>query len=255
MSSNLKLISLDLKSEMGFFKKPDINDGIYLTYNMIHKPCLLGLLGAIVGLQGYKYNNQLPSYYEALKHINIGIEPLCSDKGNYSKTILSYNNGTGLASDEGNLIVTEQILLKPQYRCYLLLNLDNDIEKRLFDNVISYQAEFLPYMGKNDFSAWWDNVQQYDFVEFDYSKDFKIESIFAKTDAVKDFVKKINLRSKVSELPFFYFEELPIKFNETLFQYEYANFIYTNVEFKIDINLNKIGKLYTLNSNKVIQLF
>ena len=46
----MKLISIELKSDFGFFKKPDINDSIYLTYNMIHKPALLGLFGAIYGL-------------------------------------------------------------------------------------------------------------------------------------------------------------------------------------------------------------
>ena len=50
-----KLISFDLKAEFGFFKKPDIND-IYLTYNMLHKPALLGILGAVIGLQGYQKN-------------------------------------------------------------------------------------------------------------------------------------------------------------------------------------------------------
>jgi CRISPR-associated protein Cas5h len=51
--ANFKLVSFDLKADFGFFKKPDINDGLYLTYNMLHKPTLLGILGAIVGLQGY----------------------------------------------------------------------------------------------------------------------------------------------------------------------------------------------------------
>ena len=46
----MKLISFDLCADMGFLKKPDINEKIYLTYNMLHKPALLGILGAIIGL-------------------------------------------------------------------------------------------------------------------------------------------------------------------------------------------------------------
>ncbi len=48
-----KLISFDLQGDFGFFRKPDVNDGIQLGYNLIHKPSVLGLLGAIIGLQGY----------------------------------------------------------------------------------------------------------------------------------------------------------------------------------------------------------
>ena len=71
-----KIISFDLNAEFGFFKKPDINDGIYLTYNMLHKPALLGIIGAIIGLKGYERNGVLPEYYNKLKHIKVGIQPL-----------------------------------------------------------------------------------------------------------------------------------------------------------------------------------
>ena len=149
--ANQKLISFDLKAEFGFFKKPDIND-IYLTYNMLHKPVLLGILGAIVGLQGYQKNGVFPQYYERLKHLKIGIKPLNDDKGNFSKNMVKYNNGTGFASNEagGNLIITEQILIKPAYRCYVLLNLENEDEKALYDNIMSYKASFAIH-GKNEF--------------------------------------------------------------------------------------------------------
>ena len=137
MNTNQRLISFDLKAEMGFLKKPDINDGLYLTYNMLHKPALLGILGAIAGMKGYEKNGEFPEYYTKLKHLKIGIQPLDSDKGNFTKEILSYNNSTGFASNEkgGNLIITEQILLKPSYRCFLLLNIDNKDENVLYENI------------------------------------------------------------------------------------------------------------------------
>ena len=131
MNSNQKLISFDLKAEMGFFKKPDINDGIYLTYNMLHKPALLGILGAIVGLKGHEKEGVLPEYYCTVRDLKVAVQPLASDNGNYTKEVITYNNGTGFASNEagGNLIVKEQTLLKPSYRCYLLLNTNDETEK------------------------------------------------------------------------------------------------------------------------------
>lgn len=255
--ANQKLISFDLKAEFGFFKKPDINDGLYLTYNMLHRPALLGILGAIAGLQGYQKNGVLPEYYNKLKDLKAGIEPLDSDKGNYTKEILSYNNGTGFASGEagGNLIVTEQILIKPAYRCYLLLDIEKEIEKRLYVNLKSYQAEFLPYMGKNDFSAWWENFEEYPFSEFDFSTNYTIASIFSKTEAASKFVVKSMSMFSTSEPTWLYFEKLPVCFDEQLFQYSYADFVYSNAKFSKDMNMSEAGKFYKLNENTVIQLF
>ena len=64
--NNQRLISFDIQADFGFFKKPDYNDGVLLTYNMLHKPALLGILGAI----GKKENGRnitsgwLPSRWE-----------------------------------------------------------------------------------------------------------------------------------------------------------------------------------------------
>lgn len=246
-------------SEFGFLKKPDINDGVCLTYNMLHKPILLGLLGAILGMGGYQRNGELPDYYERLKHLKIGIEPLNSDKGNFTKEILSYNNGTGFASNEagGNLIVTEQILVKPSYRCFLLLNLENEDENFLYESIFSYQAEFIPYLGKNDFSAWWIDAKEYNDVKpFDFSHNYKIKTIFAKSDAVSGFVaKSMGRGAGLSEATFLYFERLPIGFDEELYQYAYGDFAYSNASFTKDMNMSSAGSFYRIDDDSVIQLF
>lgn len=257
---NLKLISFDLKAEMGFFKKPDINDGIYLTYNMLHKPALLGILGAVLGLHGFEENSKLPEYYEKLNHLKIGIQPLNSSNGNFEKEIVSYNNGTGFASMEegGNLIVTEQILLKPEYRCFLLLDIGNELECKLLDNIIAYKAEYLPYLGKNDFSAWWTNAIVYDKCElFNFDMDFKVVSLFAKTEAVSKHVAKamMGMMAKKAECPFMYFEKLPIAYDEDLFQYIYADFVYSNAKFEKGMNMSEAGQFYVINDKDIIQLF
>jgi CRISPR-associated protein Cas5h len=263
MNTNQRLISFDLKAEMGFLKKPDINDGIYLTYNMLHKPALLGILGAIAGMKGYEENGVFPQYYEELKHLKVGIQPLDSDKGNYTKEIVSYNNSTGFASNEegGNLIVTEQILLKPKYCCYLLLNIDNEDERTLYDNILSYNAEFLPYLGKNDFSAWWVDAKEYSLVkEFDFSHNYKIASIFAKTEAASGYIARSMsmFSSESKESTFLYFEKLPIGFDKQLYQYSYSDFVYSNALFKAEMNMSDAGEFYQIkvkDEDIIVQLF
>ncbi|NCC98634.1 MAG: type I-B CRISPR-associated protein Cas5 [Bacteroidia bacterium] len=255
--TNKKLISFDLKADFGFFKKPDINDGLYLTYNMLHKPALLGIIGAIAGLQGYQKNGELPEYYCKLKNLKVGIEPLNSDKGNYTKDIVKYNNAVGYANcDAGILNPQEQFLIKPAYRCYLLLNIDDEIENKLYQNLESNKAEFLPYMGKNDFSAWWDDFKDYNYSSFDFSSDYNISSIFAKTEAVRGYVaKNMSMFAASTEPTWLYFEKLPIGFNEDLYQYDYADFVYSNAKFLKEMNMSEAGFFYKIEKNKIIQLF
>lgn len=254
--TNQKLISFDLKAEFGFFKKPDINE-ISLTYNMLHKPALLGILGAIMGLHGYKKNGELPEYYKRLKHLKIGIQPLNCDKGNYSKTMIKYNNSVGYAnSDAGILNIIEQTLIKPAYRCFLLLNLDTEDENLLYNNLKAYKAEFLPYMGKNDFSAWWTDFREYSTaVPFDFNSNYKINSIFSKTNAVRGHLEiSMSMFTPRQEPTWLYFEKLPIGFDENLFQYIYGDFVFSNVSFKQDMNMSNNGYFYKINDNKIIQL-
>ncbi|MCF6301399.1 MAG: type I-B CRISPR-associated protein Cas5, partial [Proteobacteria bacterium] len=103
---------------------------IYFTYNIIHRPALLGIFGAVVGLgglyQAYSKNLHIPEYWEKLHKIKLAVVPLNSKKGLYDKTVVEYNNSVGYASQEqgGNLIIKEQILINPNYRIYLKLDLE-----------------------------------------------------------------------------------------------------------------------------------
>ena len=247
------LLSFDIKSDFGFLKKPDTNEPMYLTFNMIHKPFVLGLLGAILGERGFQKNEVLPDYYLKLKDTQIGIKPLNDEKGNFQKTVIKYNNGVGYASKEtgGNLIITEQTLVKPSYRIYLLTN-----NQELVRRIQNYEAEFLPYLGKNDFSLWWENVQVHDYEEFEPQESFKVSSLFIKQTTVKDG-KEIDENLDFWEMDFLngefmYFERLPTGYDEELFQYEYQPFVLTTFKLKKDY---KIDNLYQLDNDEVIQVF
>ena len=258
-----KLISFRIKADKGFLKKPDINDGMYLTYNMLHKPAALGILGAIVGLEGYKRNQELPQYYKVLKDVPIGVRPLGDEKGNFQKTIITYNNTTGFASDEagGNLMVTEQTLIKPSYEVFVLLDIDNEIQNQLYLNILNQASEYLPYLGKNDYSLWWDKseVNDYSWQKIDTQEtSVRLESIFNKR---KNTVREMEVEEQISDDlfesidlfqadSFYYFEHLPLGFNEELYQYDYGDFSYTNVK----LNVSKLSNIYCLNNELFIQM-
>jgi CRISPR-associated protein Cas5h len=271
-----KIISFDLKADFGFLKKPDTNEPVYLTFNMLHKPALLGILGAIVGLGGFSESTKkvkkskpkkgqeilledkdkfLPPYYQKLQDLKVGIKPLLDKNGNFDKTIIKYNNGVGYANLDGNLIISEQTLIKPAYRCYLSLENDKDLHTQLYDYLKNSKAEYLPYLGKNDFSLWWDNFQEYDFKSFSSTeKSFTLSSVFIKEQTLKDGVQR-SRGFKPRPTPnskFMYFENLPVGYNLDLMQYEYEPFAYTDWELQRDYEVND---LYELSSNEIIQLF
>ncbi|MFT6337927.1 MAG: CRISPR-associated protein Cas5h [Halioglobus sp.] len=251
-----QLISFDIKSDFGFLKKPDTNEPMYLTFNMIHKPFVLGLLGAILGERGFQQNEVLPDYYVKLKTTLIGIKPLSDQddfKGNFMKTVIKYNNGVGYASKElgGNLIITEQTLVKPSYRIYILT--DN---QELIRRIRNYEAEFVPYLGKNDFSLWWDNFMDYTYKAFQPTGAYQISSIFVKRSIVKDG-KQVDEEVSAWKMDFtagefMYFERLPVGYDEELFQYNYKPFVLTTFKLNKDY---KVDNLYQLDNNEVIQVF
>lgn len=258
-----KLISFVIRAEKGFFKKPDINEGIYLTFNMLHKPALLGILGAIIGLEGYKENGVLPEYYKKLQNIPVGIEPIGDDKGNFQKTVISYTNTTGFASKEegGNLIISEQTLINPAYKIYLLLKIEREDHKKLYHFIKEQRAEYLPYLGKNDYSLWWnkDKVKEYNFNKLNkINMPFRIKTIFIKKTTLKENIyedENLNIffnTGGLEENTFAYFERLPVCFDTKLYQYKYADFVYTNFKLKTE---NKIDNLYKLDDDSIVFLF
>jgi len=269
----MKILTFDLEANFGFFKKPDINDSIYLTYNMIHKPALLGLFGAILGFQGHFKYGELPEYYKKLEFLKIGIEPIgkYQKNGNFQKTTVKYNNATGHAN-LGTLNILEQILIKPKYRIYLQLDEYIDINEQEFEildnfkaKIINCESTFIPYFGKNDFPCWWRNVNVFETKQI-VSESFKIVSIFAKPKGITlDQLKKqlafglmVGIEAK-TERKFTQFERLPIGFNEPetgLYQYsEVKEFVYTNIEFSKDKFLMTNSFVSINEGNDVIYLF
>lgn len=262
-----KIVSINIKSDFGFLKKPDTNDPIYLTFNMLHKPSFLGILGAIIGEKGFQKHGEMPEYYKKLKGLNVSIAPLEEDRkvyhenGNFTKTIIKYNNTTGLASQEegGNLMITEQTLVAPAFKCWIMLDIENKIEYKLYIYLKEGKAEYLPYLGKNEFSLWWDNFKEYEYKIFKPEGVFRIDSLFIKEETIKegkyDPIFQLDMSSFAGK-EYMYFERLPVSYETTkLFQYEYENFAFTNWQLKQNYNLPSKYSLYKLSSNEIIQLF
>ncbi|WP_151088524.1 type I-B CRISPR-associated protein Cas5 [Hymenobacter baengnokdamensis] len=264
-----RLISVDWRATFGFLKKPDVNEGIYLTYNILHKPALLGILGAVAGLGGYGRPDymrpeRILEYRRKLAGMRVAIAPLeaialpvagpaasqhGSERGSFRKAVIKYTNTVGYANDGSTLIVSEQTLLGPAYRTWLLLDDANDTQADLLRRLQTQQAEFVPYLGKNEFPLWWENVREWDFQPFGGEQNFVMHSIFRKPSDQK-------LARNVTAGPaaalfgfssaagsFLYFERLPVGFQKMgkEEQYELAEFVLTDFEL---LPTNQLANLY-----------
>ena len=238
------IFSLIIYSDFGFFKKPDANIS-YLTYEYIPKPALLGLLGSIIGLKGYTKNTQIPEFYQKLESLKTGIQPL--ELANHSlpivssdflplrepflKTFVKYNNYHGYGSYEpgGNLIITEQILIRPAFRIYFRCGeVHKDIFEKLKGNLENQRSHYVPYMGKNDFPA--------SFIyegEFTYrssrEKNIKICTLF-----FTDVISKIGTMLLEDETFYKIYHNYPYCIENQ--QYKYKKAIYSDARFHIDKN-------------------
>lgn len=266
----MEAISFKLSGKTAHFKKPDVNSYAYFTYNNIHKPALLGLLGAVLGLKGYtqlydeferlktkaseakgkekkelsfqaeNVKQRFPEYYEKLHNLKISIKPL-SEKGYFNKNIHSFNNSVGYASKEqgGNLIIREQWLENPQWQILILD--DDSIERELFDRLKDYlfnsKTEFIPYLGKNDHPAKIIDCELISMERIDEGFSGKISSLFIDSSfSYSSFGRRL----------FWHKEFLPISLKDELYIYNLEQFIFTNA------NVNQSDEsidLYSFNDD------
>jgi len=257
-----KIISFDISSDFGMFKKPDVNTPAYFSFNIIPKVGVLGILGAVIGLKGYnqmKESDAYPEFYRELQYLPIGIVPY-GNKGVFQKRLIKYNNTVGYANkDGGTLNIIEQTLINPKYKIYIGLDLSKESHKKLneFIDEKTVQYEYIPYMGKNEFRLEIDEVKHFeDVVKFNPNDEFAIYSLFPnignealkKSEALRD-----PFDSSMSESYFYYFERLPIGLDE-LNQYRYENFAYTNAKMVNNTEFLKKLNLFLIDE-KVICLY
>lgn len=180
----MKSLRFTLSGPEACFRQPDVNVRVYFTYNNIHRVALLGLLGAVLGLRGYRnaklYGEEeraYPEFYEVLSPLLVSVVPN-GKNGHFTKKLQYFNNSVGYASKEegGNLQVREQWLENPSWTVLLAkYELADAVWDKLYDYLLQGKCAYIPYLGRNDFPAQIDDVQ---IVELSPSRLPRIHSLF-----------------------------------------------------------------------------
>ncbi len=231
-------IKFELSSRTAIIKKPDSNE-TYYTYNFPHKIMLLGILGAIIGLNGYNYYalkknlgkdvEKLPEFYSKLENLKIAIVPKINHN-NIKRKIQTFNNSVGYASKEegNNLIVQEQWLENPSWDIYILKD-DSKEYNLLKDYLLNKKCVFIPYIGKNDHFANIRNVEILEISTIEENVDV-INSLFAENiiKEINDESEDFDIWSAIEEKEFYYKEIMPVKLSDKIGYYDFKPFIFTN---------------------------
>lgn len=260
------IIEFTLRADFGFFRKPDTNDGIVFGYGMLHRPALLGILGAILGLDGFRKKGQRPEYLDKLGSLPIGIAPASAphpvtqapadpNPAAWATATVEYNNGVGYASQEqgGNWILREQMTVGPAFTCYVLIDDEDGLQAELGERLMTGRAEFLPYFGKNEFAAGWlaEETVRHEFTQTnDFSQPYKIDSLVREPTGGYPPIAPGRRFSGLGK-QFYYIEDLPTEYREDLWQYRLAQHVYTTFRWQID---RPISNLFQLADQRIVQL-
>lgn len=252
-----EILKFRLKGPNAIMRKPESNH-IYFTYNNPHKIMLLGLLGAIIGENGYNYQQlknelkepttALPEFYENLKDLKIAIEPNAKI-GTFVKKIQTFNNSVGYASSEegNNLIVREQYLENPDWNVYILSNASEKYTK-LKEYLLHKKCEYIPYIGKNEHFADIDEVELWEANE-ETCLTGQLHSIF--TDSpyeIEDDFFDFDMDSDSDDTLYFeYHEMMPTKLDEKIGYTDFKNFVYTNKK----ITIKEANSIYRTKDKKL----
>lgn len=253
----MQALKFNLSGKTAIFKRPDVNVHCYFTYSHIHKPALLGILGAICGFGGYNqqkaYNDKCiaekrksdildyPEFYTKLKDIKISIIP---KKHIFSTTKQTFNNSVGYAnySDKkygggATLCFTEQWLENPSWKIFILLD-GSEVTENLKQRFLKREFVYIPYLGKNDHFA---NITDIEIVDLqEVQSCTKIDSmIFA--DKITNYSRSVSVLKKenCNKVSFFYKERLPFALDKDDNQYVLQKFVYTNYNVEVN-NFNYI---------------
>ena len=151
--NKIRVLRLRVYGTFAHFDQP-VSNNFRNTYTIIPKTQLLGLLGAILGLAGYKNNKTEPEFFQKLSSTSVYIVP---NSKSYPRFLVKYNSKNSFLnnrkdSPEPNVIVNEQVLVSPDYEVGIVIE-EKETHRELIEMVEKNKSIFQIYLGKNEFPA------------------------------------------------------------------------------------------------------
>ncbi|EHP85063.1 type I-B CRISPR-associated protein Cas5b [Methanotorris formicicus] len=234
----MKVLVFDIWGDYGHFKK------IYtttspLTYDIIPKTTIYGILGAVLGFDKEKY----------LKHIN-------ADTTNIALRILSpikkVNFALNLINTKGNYFIpikkkgheprTQirfEMLKNPKYRIYVNLR-DDELHNKLKELLKEHKTIYTPYMGISEMIANFKYIGEFEVVKLKSDDFVEVNSVIR-----RDNIKDINFEDNKEYL----FAKIPNEMNGGRITTEYVDIFYEKNGKPIKCKVGGYWKITEINEN------
>jgi len=219
----VEILKFTISGQGASFTRPHFNS-IFSSYSHIHKVALLGLLGAIVGIEkteeapkSSKFSlRRPPAFYSQLRDLEVSIVP---HKVSFFSKEDVITDTTGFNNDSSTYVAKYQTLLSPSWDIYIKKS-DNPHYEKLKEFLLNGDAVYTPYLGRNH---WLANITDVEVLEGEETFEVDvIDSLFpeinVETEESDDFLTdRICFR-----------EFMPVRFDLILMQYEEQVMVLTN---------------------------
>ena len=239
------IIKFTLSGYGATFTKPYFNS-YQATYNHIHKVAILGLLGAVIGLDKTKllFNDEkytLPKFYEELNSIKVAIVP---SEPLFFKNKPTITETTGFFNDKETFVAEIEELINPSWDIYLLNDGDCKHFEKIKEMLLKGYSFYDLYLGKNHHFANISNVS-IESGEIKKLNDFnKIDSLFP-MDGIELLDSDDDDDDDECDIEYEYMvrEFMPIGFSLLNNQYEEKMMCCTNkpISSNEDVNILKVA--------------
>lgn len=154
-----QILVFDVESEYGHFRKFNTTTSP-LTYFIPSRPAIVGLLGAILGIErevsANKFNDGITPVTEifAKENANIGVQILSSAK----KVNIAFNlldtekTAASFFNVKQRTQIEFELLKNPKFRIFVSLQ-DTSLLNELTNRITENQSHFTPYLGLSQFIA------------------------------------------------------------------------------------------------------
>lgn len=219
----MEILKFTVSGQGASFTRPHFNS-IVSSYSHIHKVALLGMIGAIIGIEKAeehpktsKYTfRTAPDFYLELEDLEVSIVP---HKVSFFSKEDVITDTTGYSNDSSTYVAKYQTLLSPAWDIYIKKS-DNPHYETLKEFLLNGEAVYTPYLGRNH---WWATIDNVEVLTGEETFDVEtIDSLFpeinVETEENDDFlVDRIYFR-----------EFMPVELEEILMQYQEQVLALTN---------------------------
>lgn len=227
----MKSLKFTVSGEYAFFTNPESSKGTVFSFEHIHKPVVLGLLGAILGFDGRgqlkKHNGKL-EYYEKLKNIKMSIIP---NKPIFNSHLEDTNNCTGFANcKEVDKIKTgenngEHKKILNDVGWTILLDKSSFEDTDLYDkllNMLKLGLSTYPVsLGHKRYFASFSNIEEIKLNNVEIEDVYKLDSLYERSVIKEEDDNCYDDDERAYHLNMYF----PMRVNElTLYEYEWVTF-------------------------------